>query len=102
YGYYLLARAGQVNPSELRYFADTRVEGMTNAFALGLMGSALTQIGDRSRANPAFAKGRDIAMNADSIKYGHDWYGSLLRDVAGLTAVSTESQQVGWVDALVK
>ena len=41
YGFYLLARAGKLNPSELRYFADTRVEGMTNPFALGLMGAAL-------------------------------------------------------------
>ncbi|MBI1212800.1 MAG: alpha-2-macroglobulin family protein [Alphaproteobacteria bacterium] len=102
YGFYLLARSGQVNPSELRYFADTRIEGMTNAFALGLMGTALTDIGDRSRANPAFAKARDIALHANDIKYGHDWYGSLLRDVAGLTAVSAEAQQVALIPALVK
>jgi hypothetical protein len=102
YGFYLLARTGQVNPSELRYFADTRVEGMTNAFALGLMGTALTNVGDRSRAAPAFAKARDIAINANEIKYGHDGYGSLLRDVAGLTAVSAEAQQVALIPALVK
>ncbi len=102
YGFYLLARSGTVNPSELRYFADTRVEGMTNAFALGLMGTALTNIGDRSRAAPAFAKARDIAINANPVKYGWDGYGSLLRDVAGLTAVSAEAQQVAVIPALVK
>ena len=35
---------------------------MTNAFALGLMGAALTDIGDRARAAPAFTKARNIAL----------------------------------------
>ena len=103
YGFYLLARAGSLNPSELRYFADTRVEGMTNAFALGLLGAALNDIGDRSRAAPAFAKARDIALKATRDKYvSEPHYGSLLRDVSGLTAVSAEAQQASFVPQLVK
>ena len=102
YGFYLLARAGTLNPSELRYFADTRSEGMTNAFALGLMASALTDIGDRARAAPAFAKARDIALNTELAKYTTDsYYGSMLRDVAGLTAMSAKAGQAGLVPALV-
>jgi hypothetical protein len=102
YGFYLLARAGTLNPSELRYFADTRSEGMTNAFALGLMASALTDIGDRARAAPAFAKARDIALNTEPAKYTTDsYYGSMLRDVAGLTAMSAKAGQAGLVPALV-
>ncbi len=103
YGFYLLARAGSLNPSELRYFADTRVEGMTNPFALGLMGSALADIGDRARAAPAFAKARDLATGADPKKYVSDatYYGSLLRDVAGLTAMSAKAGQAGLIPALV-
>jgi hypothetical protein len=102
YGFYLLARAGSLNPSELRYFADTRMAGMTNAFALGLMGAALTDIGDRARAAPAFAKARDIASGAQPANYVVDsYYGSLLRDVAGLTAMSARAGQAGLVPALV-
>jgi hypothetical protein len=103
YGFYLLARAGSLNPSELRYFADTRIEGMTNPFALGLMGSALADIGDRARATPAFAKARDLAIGADPKKYVSDtsYYGSLLRDVAGLTAMSAKAGQAGLIPALV-
>ncbi|MFM9863964.1 MAG: alpha-2-macroglobulin family protein [Micropepsaceae bacterium] len=103
YGFYLLARAGKLNPSELRYFADTRMQGMTNPFALGLMGAALADIGDRARAAPAFTKARDIAAGADPVKYVSDttYYGSLLRDVAGLTAMSARAGQAGLVPALV-
>ncbi|MEQ1867875.1 MAG: hypothetical protein ABL996_24920, partial [Micropepsaceae bacterium] len=103
YGFYLLARAGKLNPSELRYFADTRMQGMTNPFALGLMGAALSDIGDRARAAPAFTKARDIAAGADPVKYVSDttYYGSLLRDVAGLTAMSARAGQAGLVPALV-
>jgi hypothetical protein len=102
YGFYLLARAGSLNPSELRYFADTRMGGMTNAFALGLLGAALNDIGDRSRAAPAFAKARDIALEAKPEKYVSDaHYGSLLRDVSGLTAVAAEAQQASFVPQLI-
>ncbi len=103
YGYYLLARAGSLNPSELRYFADTRVEGMTNPFALGLMASALADIGDRARSTPAFAKARDLATGADPRKYVSDtsYYGSLLRDVAGLTAMSAKSGRAELIPTLV-
>ncbi|MBL9097609.1 MAG: alpha-2-macroglobulin family protein [Alphaproteobacteria bacterium] len=102
YGFYLLARAGTLNPSELRYFADTRTEGMTNAFALGLTAAALTDIGDRARAAPAFTKARDIAAGAQPAKYVTDsYYGSLLRDVAGLTAMSAKAGQAGLIPALV-
>ncbi len=102
YGFYLLARAGTLNPSELRYFSDTRSEGMTNAFALGLMGAALGDIGDRARAAPAFTKARDVALAAQPGKYVTDsYYGSLLRDVAGLTAMSAKAGQAGLIPALV-
>jgi uncharacterized protein YfaS (alpha-2-macroglobulin family) len=102
YGFYLLARAGSLNPGELRYFADNRVEGMRNAFALGLLGTALNEIGDRSRAVPAFAKAREIALEAKAENYAVDsYYGSLLRDISGLTAVAARAQQASFVPNLV-
>jgi uncharacterized protein YfaS (alpha-2-macroglobulin family) len=102
YGFYLLARSGSVNPNELRYFADTRVEGMTNPFALGLMSTALTNVGDRARASVGFAKARNITSQTDMVKYVPDTYGSYLRDVAGLTAMAAEAQQVPLIPPLAK
>jgi uncharacterized protein YfaS (alpha-2-macroglobulin family) len=75
---------------------------MTNTFALGLLGAALSNVGDRARAAPAFAKARDIALQATSAKYATDsHYGSLLRDVSGLTAVAARAQQASFVPSLV-
>ena len=93
YGFYLLARAGSLNPSELRYFADTRMAGMTNAFGLGLMGAALTDIGDRARAAPAFTKARDIALQTEPAKYTLDSCstGVLLRSQSPPTTCSLAS-----------
>ncbi len=103
YGYYLLARAGSLNPGELRYFADNRIEAMRNAFALGLLGTALSEIGDRSRAAPAFSRAREVALEATTDKYPVDsYYGSLLRDVAGLAAVAARAQQASFVPDLVE
>ena len=97
-----MARAGSLNPGELRYFADNRIAGMTNAFALGLLGAALNEIGDRARAAPAFAKAREIALDATKDKYAVDsHYGSLLRDVSGLTAIAAKAQQASFVPNLV-
>ena len=102
YGYYLLARSGQLNPSELRYFADTRVAGMNNPFALGLMSTALTNIGDRSRASFGFTKAREVALEPAKHNYVPDHYGSFTRDIAGLTAMSAEAQQVAMIPAMAK
>ena len=61
------------------------------------MGAALTDIGDRARAAPAFTQGtRYRAQTPTASKYVLDsYYGSLLRDVAGLTAMSAEGRAGG-------
>jgi hypothetical protein len=102
YAFYVLARAGMANPSELRYFSDTRSEGMTNAMGLGFLGAALTQVGDRARAAQVFTKARGVALTADTLTYGRSDYGSLLRDTAGLTAMAAEAEQASLVPALVQ
>jgi alpha-2-macroglobulin len=102
YAYYVLTRAGKSNPSELRYFSDTRSEGMTNAMGLGFLGAALTGSGDRARAAAVFTKARGVALQADPAKYGNSDYGSLLRDTAGLTAMAAEAEQAALIPALVQ
>lgn len=90
YAYYLLARSGQVIPGDLRYFADTSGPSIGNPLADGMLGAALLSIGDRSRASIAFARARDGALAAQPITYISTSYGSMLRDVSGLTAVAAE------------
>src|SRR6185503_18872080 len=93
YAFYVLARMGQVNISDLRYFSDTRGAEMKTAIAPALTGAAAAEVGDRSRATTGFNRAREIVLAADPSKYTTDDYGSLLRDLAGTTALAAESNQ---------
>lgn len=101
YAFYVLARAGQVNVSNLRYFSDTRGGEWNNAIAAALTGAAAAQVGDRSRANYAFGRAREILMKADPARYPDDNYGSLVRDLAGTTALAIEGGDPEIVPALM-
>lgn len=90
YAFYVLARQGEVNLSDLRYFADTRGAEMKSALAAGLAGGALAQTGDKARASANFARARDISLAANPAKYETSEYGSFLRDVAGVTALAAQ------------
>ncbi|HEX3674175.1 MAG TPA: alpha-2-macroglobulin [Rhizomicrobium sp.] len=102
YAFYVLSREGQVNLSDLRYFSDTRGSEWNNAIAAALTGAASAEAGDRSRANYAFTRARDIIANANRDTYTTDDYGSLLRDLAGTTALAIEGGDPEIVPALMK
>jgi uncharacterized protein YfaS (alpha-2-macroglobulin family) len=102
YAFYLLARSGQVNLSDLRYFSDTRGPEMNAAIAEALMGSAAASAGDRSRAAYGFGRARAIAMNANAFSYPVGDYGSLLRDLAGSTALAAENGEADLIPALLQ
>ncbi len=102
YAFYVLARAGQVNLSNLRYFSDTRGGEWTDAIAAALTGAAAAQVGDRSRANYAFGRAREILMSAKPSTYSDADYGSLVRDLAGTTALAIEGGDPQIVPALMK
>ena len=93
YAFYVLAREGQANLSDLRYFSDTRVTQMNTAIAAALTGAAAADVGDKSRATYGFARARDVLANAKALTYSTDDYGSLLRDIAGTTALASEAGQ---------
>jgi len=101
YAFYVLARIGQVNISDLRYFSDTRGPEMNTAIAPALTGAAAAEVGDRSRAAYGFERAREIAAKADPSKYSTADYGSLLRDVAGATALAAESGQAQLIPAFL-
>jgi len=102
YAFYLLARSGQVNLSDLRYFIDTRGPEMNTAIAEALAASAAAEAGDRSRAAYGFGRAREIALKADAFTYPAGDYGSLLRDVAGTTALAAENGEPDLIPVLLK
>ncbi len=102
YAFYVLSREGQVNLSDLRYFSDTRGSEWNNAIAAALTGAAAAQQGDRSRANYAFGRARSIIMDAKPDTYTTDDYGSILRDLAGTTALAIEGGDAEIVPSLMK
>jgi len=102
YAFYVLSREGQVNLSDLRYFSDTRGSEWNNAIAAALTGAAAAQAGDRSRANYAFERARAIIADAKPETYTTDDYGSLVRDLAGTTALAVEGGDPEIVPALMR
>lgn len=84
----LLARAGMVNASDLRYFHD--VNPPQNAVALAHLGAALDAIGERERAARSF----DRAVKALAVapaSYKTLPYGSHLRDAFAVAAILAET-----------
>ncbi len=102
YAFYVLSREGLVNLSDLRYFADVRTGQMATAIAPALVGDALSQAGDKARANIAFQRASYIALNANPATYKAPEYGSLLRDVAGATALASEAGDTDVIPPLLK
>ena len=102
YAFYLLARTGQVNLSDLRYFSDTRGPEMNAAIGEALLGAAAYSAGDRSRAASAFGRARDIALRANAFGYPVGDYGSLTRDLAGATALAADNGEADLVPALLQ
>jgi alpha-2-macroglobulin len=103
YAFYLLARSGQANISDLRYFSDTRGPEWKTAIAAALTGSAAAEVGDRSRATYGFNRARAIAFAyaAKPNTYPVTEYGSYLRDVAGATALAAENGEAELIPAFL-
>ena len=102
YAFYVLAKAGQANLSDLRYFSDTKMSAMTSGLAPALTGAAASLMGDRSRAEAGFARARQILVAADPATYPHDVYGSLLRDLSGALALAAEGGKPDLVPVLLE
>ncbi|NWH09485.1 MAG: alpha-2-macroglobulin family protein [Alphaproteobacteria bacterium] len=102
YAYYLLARAGVVNASDLRYFADNRGANVSTAMGAGMMGVALTQIGDKARASVAYARARQIGTELPLSFYSpYSFYDTNLRDLAGAIRMVAEGGQQSFIPALI-
>ncbi len=95
YALYVLARAGRAPVGDLKYLADTKLDDFGSPLARAQMAAALSMLGDRDRADTAFASaierlGEDVedsnrgAWRAD--------YGSVLRDASAILALATDAK----------
>ncbi len=104
YAAYLLARLGGASLADLRYLYDTTSSGTRRAFPEGQLAAALQAAGDVSRSRAAFARVESLALGPVRgpfrIFYDDDYYGSSLRDWAGLVRVAAEAKQTALVNRL--
>ena len=86
----MLARNGRPVMGDLRYLADTKMSAFDTALARAQIGAALALLGDRGRAQTAFAAAvQKLRERRDGSTYRAD-YGSRLRDGAGLLTLASE------------
>jgi hypothetical protein len=98
YALYVLARAGRVDRSRLRYMHDQRLEAIDSPLALAQIGAALYLIGDRARSVSAF----DAAEAALGFENPGNYYQSPRRDLAGVLALAAEAGETGRVVRLAE
>ena len=104
YAAYVLARIGGASLADLRYLYDTTSSGMRRALPEGQLAAALELAGDVSRSRAAFGRVESLALGPlrgpFRIFYDDDYYGSSLRDWAGLVRVAAEAKQTTLVNRL--
>ncbi|MGO4573800.1 alpha-2-macroglobulin [Microvirga sp. 2TAF3] len=94
YAAYVLARNGRPVMGDLRYLADTKLDAFGSPLARGQLAAALALLGDRGRAQKAFASAVGLLRSErDAGDYRAD-YGSRLRDGAGLLTLASETDNV--------
>ncbi len=89
YALYVLARAGQADIGQLRYFHDTRLNDEPSPLARAQIGAALAFMGDRVRSRHAF----QMAESALGYRNIGDWYQTPLRDLSGVMALGGGSRR---------
>ena len=95
YALYVLARAGRAPVGDLKYLADTKLSGFGSPLARAQLASALSMLGDRERADTAFASAIEaLAAEVESARRGayRSDYGSVLRDSAAILALATDAK----------
>ncbi len=94
YALYVLARNGRAPIGDLRYYADTRLDRFSTPLARAQVGAALAMMGDKVRAETAFASALDALDLPEATGLGgyRADYGSDLRDSAALVTLATETR----------
>jgi len=96
YALYVLAKAGEADIGQLRYYHDTHLNNEPSPLARAQIGAALARMGDRARSRNAFR----LAERALGYRNTGDWYQSPLRDLAGVLALAAEAGETDLVNRL--
>jgi hypothetical protein len=90
YGLYVLARNGAAPIGDLRYLADTKLSNLATPIAKSQLAAALALVGDRGRAERAYAAALDSLAPKPALEFGRTDYGSALRDAAAFVSLASE------------
>ncbi len=90
YAHYVLTRNGRGRIGDLRYIADAKLDALATPLARAQIGAGLAILGDKARAERAFASARDLLDQSDDSDARLD-YGSALRDGAAMLALASET-----------
>ncbi|HTS94608.1 MAG TPA: alpha-2-macroglobulin [Stellaceae bacterium] len=104
YAAYVLARNGGASVADLRYLYDTTTSVQWRSFPEGQLAAALALSGDISRSRAGFAAVEKLILGPVRgpwrVFYDDDYYGSTLRDWAGLVRVAAEAKETALVNRL--
>ncbi len=96
YALYVLAKAGEADIGQLRYYHDTHLSNEPSPLARAQIAAALAHMGDRARSRNAFRQ----AERALGYRNTGDWYQTPLRDLAGVLALAAEAGETDLVNRL--
>ncbi|MDF2119818.1 alpha-2-macroglobulin [Roseiarcaceae bacterium H3SJ34-1] len=91
YAIYVLARNGRPVMGDLRYLADTKLASFNTPLARAQIAAALAMLGDRGRAQEAFASAAKLMGEQRRSRFSRADYGSRLRDSAGILTLAAET-----------
>ena len=94
YALMVLAREGEANIGDLRYFADERAAAFATPLAAAQLGAALAAYGDQQRADAMFRRARSMIEKAQPDRDTALWradFGTERRDAAGVLALALDS-----------
>jgi uncharacterized protein YfaS (alpha-2-macroglobulin family) len=90
YALYVLARNGAAPLGDLRYIADTKLGDLATPIAKAQVAAALGLLGDRNRAERAYAAALEAIAPQPKLEFGRTDFGSVLRDAAALVTLASE------------
>lgn len=92
YALYVLARNKKASVGDLRYYADTQLEGFSSPLAVAQLAASLALYGDTPRSEQTFQAALQLARSKPEYDWYRNDYGSRLRDGAAMLALAAETK----------
>ncbi|MCB1428812.1 MAG: alpha-2-macroglobulin family protein, partial [Nitratireductor sp.] len=92
YALYVLARNRRASVSDLRYYADERINDFATPLARAHLAAALALYNEIERANRTFSSALSLAQDPAAVNLARSDYGSSLRDGAAMLVLASETR----------